>query len=97
MEQMVARGLNLTQEERLQGGVEVLIRDSGPGIPHNQREQVFKPLFTTKTHGTGLGLSIVRTIVEQHRGLIFLDSEPNKGTAFQIFLPQLGSTYRRDR
>ncbi|MDQ4075163.1 MAG: ATP-binding protein [Chloroflexota bacterium] len=93
LEQVIARGVSPDQEERLQGGVEILIRDNGPGIPESQREQIFEPLFTTKSSGTGLGLSIVRTIVEQHRGLIFLDSELGKGTTFQIFLPQLGSAY----
>ncbi len=94
IEQIIVRGLNPEQEERLQGGVEILIRDNGPGIPESQREQVFEPLFTTKSSGTGLGLPIVRTIVEQHRGLIVLDSELGKGTTFQIFLPQLGVSYR---
>jgi signal transduction histidine kinase len=89
LDQMIARGINPDQEERLQGGVEILIRDNGPGIPDSQREQVFEPLFTTKVGGTGLGLAIVRTIVEQHRGMIFLDSELGKGTTFRIFLPQL--------
>jgi signal transduction histidine kinase len=89
LDQMIARGINPDQEERLQGGVEILIRDNGPGIPESQREQIFEPLFTTKVGGTGLGLAIVRTIVEQHRGMIFLESELGKGTTFRMFLPQL--------
>lgn len=95
LDQVIARGLNPDQEGRFQGGVEVLIRDNGPGIPESNREQVFEPLFTTKGNGTGLGLPIVRTIVEQHRGLLFLDTESGKGTTFQIFLPQLAISARQ--
>ncbi len=96
LEQSIARGLSPDQEGRLQGGAEILIRDNGPGIPEEQHERIFEPLFTTKSNGTGLGLPIARTIVEQHRGHIFLDSAPGKGTTFQIFLPQLSTPYRND-
>lgn len=95
LDQVIARGLNPDQEGRFQGGVEILIRDNGPGIPESLRDQIFEPMFTTKGNGTGLGLPIVRTIVEQHRGLLFLDSEMGKGTTFQIFLPQLAISARQ--
>jgi signal transduction histidine kinase len=94
LDQVIARGLNPDQEGRFQGGVEILIRDNGPGISESNRDQIFEPLFTTKGNGTGLGLPIVRTIVEQHRGMLFLDSEVGKGTTFQIFLPQLAISAR---
>jgi signal transduction histidine kinase len=50
--------------------VRISIRDTGPGIPPDQREKIFSPFFTTKHRGTGLGLSITRTIVEKHRGTL---------------------------
>jgi hypothetical protein len=61
--------------------VRISIRDTGPGIPPDQREKIFSPFFTTKHRGTGLGLSITRTIVEKHRGTLTVESEAGRGTA----------------
>jgi signal transduction histidine kinase len=72
-------------------GVEITFEDSGPGIPAEQREQIFNPFFTTKETGVGLGLSIVSKIVDDHRGWIRVTSEPGKGACFQVFLP-MGET-----
>jgi signal transduction histidine kinase len=68
-------------------GVEITFQDSGPGIPAEQREQIFNPFFTTKETGVGLGLSIVSKIVDDHRGSIRVTSEPGKGACFHVFLP----------
>ena len=68
-------------------GVEITFQDSGPGIPAEQREQIFNPFFTTKETGVGLGLSVVSKIVDDHRGWIRVTSEPGKGACFHVFLP----------
>jgi two-component system NtrC family sensor kinase len=67
--------------------VEVLIEDTGPGIPPDRLSKIFDPFFTTKEKGTGLGLSVVYGIVERHGGSIAVDSEVGRGTAFTIRLP----------
>jgi len=68
-------------------GVEIRLADTGPGIPAELREQIFNPFVTTKKTGTGLGLSIVSKILDEHRGSIRLESAPNEGACFVIFLP----------
>ena len=67
----------------------LLVRDEGKGIPPELREQIFERLFTTKgpEQGTGLGLAIVRSIVEEHRGSIHVESEVGRGSTFEIRLP----------
>jgi two-component system sensor histidine kinase DctS len=67
--------------------LEFCVADVGPGIPHQVKEQLFTPFFTTKAEGMGLGLSLCRTVVEQHGG--FLGFEPNRpqGTIFRFTLP----------
>jgi len=67
--------------------VEVVIADTGPGIPAERLEKIFDPFFTTKEKGTGLGLSVVYGIVSRHGGTIAVDSEVGRGTAFTIRLP----------
>lgn len=70
------------------GGCVVLeVDDDGPGIPPENRSQLFDPFFTTMPNGTGLGLWIVYRLVESLRGVIELDSEIGKGTHFQVTLP----------
>jgi PAS domain S-box-containing protein len=65
----------------------VKVRDSGTGIPTENLGRLFEPFFTTKANGTGLGLSITRRIVQEHRGLINVDSLPGEGATFSILLP----------
>lgn len=67
--------------------VVVVISDDGPGVPHDVQRRIFEPFFTTKTKGTGLGLPVARRIIEEHRGTIEIESEPNEGTHFIIKLP----------
>jgi len=61
-------------------GVEVRIRDTGPGIPAELREQVFNPFMTTKKTGVGLGLSIVSKIMDGHHGSIRIQNSPADGS-----------------
>jgi len=70
--------------------IEIRVADTGVGIPQENLERIFEPLFTTKARGIGLGLSIVRTLVERHSGAIEVESEVGEGTIFTIKLPLPG-------
>ena len=71
------------------GKVEVSVRDNGPGLPAEIREQVFHPFNTTKAKGMGVGLSICRTIVEAHGGTIRVDDGDGGGTTFRFTLSMM--------
>jgi signal transduction histidine kinase len=66
--------------------VRVSIADTGPGIPPQILEKIFTPFFTTKAQGTGLGLAICYKLIEQHGGVLSVDSEDGKGTVFTVDL-----------
>ncbi len=68
------------------------VSDNGPGIPEEHLPLVFEPFFTSKGAGTGLGLSITQRIVEEHHGLISLESSAEKGTVFTLELPIMNGT-----
>ena len=67
---------------------EVRFSDTGSGIDPRDLDQIFEPLFTTKTHGVGFGLAIVKLIVERHGGRITVESTVGVGTTFVIGLPR---------
>ena len=66
---------------------EIRVSDTGPGIPPDLREKIFRLYFTTKQRGSGIGLAMAFRIVQLHDGTIDFTSEPGKGTAFFIRLP----------
>ena len=74
--------------------IQIIIKDSGKGIDKELISDIFKPGVTTKTRGWGLGLSLSKRIIEDyHKGKLFLlDSNPNDGTSFAIFLPKESNT-----
>jgi len=67
--------------------VEIIIEDSGPGIPPEDKERLFLPYFSTKRSGTGLGLAIVNRIIAEHHGTIRVEENFPTGTKFVIELP----------
>lgn len=71
----------------LRDAVEIVISDSGIGIPDHELDKIFEPFYTTKTEGTGLGLSVVQRIIDDHGGAIDAKSKKDKGAAFYIKLP----------
>jgi len=66
------------------GGVRLVVRDTGPGIPPEVLPKIFDPFFTTKAEGTGLGLSISYGIVRDHEGTVDVQSRPGEGTTFVL-------------
>ena len=75
------------------GTVEIMVTDTGHGIPPDDLSQIFDPFFTTKgaVGGTGLGLAISREIVLSHHGEICVESAPGKGSRFIVALPPAGT------
>ncbi len=70
-------------------GVSFSIKDTGPGIPPDEIQRIFEPLYTTHAQGFGLGLAIAQRVVEMHGGYIEVESEPGKGALFTIFFPRM--------
>lgn len=69
-------------------GIEIVIKDSGPGIPEIVVNNLYEPFFTTKKNGhSGLGLSIVHKTIKDLQGYITCTNKPADGTAFSIYLP----------
>jgi signal transduction histidine kinase len=66
---------------------DVIVADSGPGIPDDLREHIFEPFVTTKSTGTGLGLAISKRIMTAHKGNLYVESFPG-GTMFHVLLPK---------
>jgi signal transduction histidine kinase len=70
-------------------GVEISVKDNGPGIPDSIKDKIFQPFFTTKPtgQGTGLGLSLAYDIVKAHGGKLEVISLESQGAEFCIRLP----------
>ncbi|MDY0190136.1 MAG: ATP-binding protein [Desulfuromonas sp.] len=67
--------------------VVVKIIDDGAGIPPALLHTIFTPFFTTKSNGTGLGLAISQKIINDHDGMLQIESTPEQGTCCSIYLP----------
>jgi len=67
--------------------VEIIVADTGPGIPAENLPRIFEPYFSTKKSGMGLGLAIVKQIVTEHGGAVTVTSSVGRGTCFQLLLP----------
>jgi len=79
--------------QRLKGEIQVCVKDTGPGIPLEDQEEIFKEFHQTgdrraMRRGTGLGLAISRRLVSLHGGRIWVESKPGKGATFCFTLPE---------
>jgi PAS domain S-box-containing protein len=80
----------ITLSTRSNGGeIEIVVADTGVGMPQATLDRIFEPFYTTRSRdeGSGLGLAVVFDVVRQHRGRIDVRSEPNQGTRFTLTLP----------
>lgn len=82
--------------EKVEGRAQIMVQDTGPGIPEDELPHIFKRFYRTEKSrtrteesGVGLGLSIVYWIVKNHEGDIEVESELGKGTTFRVYLPVL--------
>ncbi|MBW2362802.1 MAG: hypothetical protein JRG84_18040 [Deltaproteobacteria bacterium] len=81
-----ASGVGNRNEQEKGDAVEICVRDTGVGVPAEALEHIFDPFFTTKAEGSGLGLATVHRIVEEHGGLLNLESAQGRGTTVRIQL-----------
>lgn len=78
--------INLADPQTIPPQCEIIVADSGPGIPDDVLDHIFEPFLTTKGSGTGLGLAITKRIVTAHEGSMFVESFPG-GSMFHVLLP----------
>ncbi len=69
-------------------GAEIVIRDSGRGMPAETLRRIGTPFFTTREEGTGLGVVLARSVIAEHGGSLRYESEPGKGTEVRVALPR---------
>ena len=72
---------------RQKNTVQIIVEDTGEGVPENIKDKLFTPLFTTKSKGQGFGLAVVKKFVDKLGGNVTLDSQVGKGTKFIVNLP----------
>jgi two-component system, NtrC family, sensor kinase len=84
---MPSGGRLTIRARRLPQGIELLVEDTGCGIPPEHLSMVMEPFFSTKPEGNGLGLSICRSIVWQMQGKLDITSTPGAGTRIMILIP----------
>jgi signal transduction histidine kinase len=72
---------------RLADRCEIVVSDSGGGIPEQIGERIFEPLFSTKSFGVGLGVPIIRNIMTDHGGGVDYQSKLGDGTTVTLWLP----------
>lgn len=87
--------LHVTGVVRADQAVQIIVADTGPGIPPEKLPRIFEAYFTTKQRGTGLGLAIVRNNVELYGGTITAESELGKGTRFTLVFPAKAALHLR--
>ena len=63
------------------------VTDTGPGIPEEMRDKLFKPFQTSKAEGHGIGLALVKRFVDNFGGSVEVESEVGRGTTFRLKLP----------
>jgi two-component system sensor histidine kinase HydH len=85
----VSAGLRRTRYKKAY--IDVVVADTGPGIPEDVKEKIFDPFFTTRSMGTGLGLSISLQIARDHGGNLTVRNVAQGGAAFKLSLPVLAA------
>jgi signal transduction histidine kinase len=86
-DQSEARRTVVVSAAKGNSGAVLAVRDRGRGVAPEHWMKIFESFFSTKRNGMGLGLSITRTIVEAHGGRVWVESNPEDGTVFQVELP----------
>jgi len=81
----------------IQCPIRLSVSDSGAGIPLEERTRIFDPFYTTRVDGSGLGLAVVHRAVEEHEGATFVETGPEGGAQFVLFLPGLPAGARLPR
>jgi signal transduction histidine kinase len=84
----LAPGRRKSRRQNIPIGVEIIVRDTGPGVPVGSRERIFEPFVSTKDGGMGLGLSVSYGIIQAHGGTLSLVSDDQSGACFRIALPE---------
>jgi signal transduction histidine kinase len=74
--------------------IEIVIRDTGRGMPPETLRRIGTPFFTTRDDGTGLGVVLARSVIAQHGGSLRYDSEPGSGTRVRVTLPRVATGAR---
>ncbi len=82
-------GIIVIKTKKIDNMIELYFEDTGVGIPEENYQKIFEPLFSTKAKGIGLGLPIVKDIIELHKGTIEFESKVGVGTTFIIKLPNM--------
>ncbi len=87
---------DFSTEEKEKEFVEIVVRDTGRGIPEKSQNRIFQRFFQAdndaKDSGTGIGLALVKELVGLHKGKIFVTSKPGKGTKFTVRIPYILAT-----
>jgi C4-dicarboxylate-specific signal transduction histidine kinase len=91
MSSVEPRVLSIKSETTGQNGVRVSIADTGSGIDPANLNRIFNPMFTTKVRGMGMGLAICKSIIESHKGRIWVSAGSPRGSIFQFVLPTDGT------
>lgn len=76
-----------TSRAAARNGVTITIEDTGVGMTPEVRQRMFDPYFSTKGAGRGLGLAVVQGVVQAHKGILDVESEPGRGTRVRLLLP----------
>jgi Signal transduction histidine kinase regulating C4-dicarboxylate transport system len=89
VEAMEGKGILRLTSRTTTRGLEVIIQDTGPGIPKEDRKKIFDPFFTTKSpgRGTGLGLNVVHRLITKYHGSIEVESQEGRGATFRVIFP----------
>ncbi len=88
LEAMESKGVLTVRAGETAQDIFISVTDTGAGIPPENLDKIFQPLFTTKAKGVGLGLALTKMIVDRHGGKIRVESQPGTGTTITVRLPR---------